>query len=355
MRDKKKVLDILSENYADALIILDDSTRYWATGFRSSAGIAIISQKETALFLDGRYTEKAYAEKLNATVYPCENGLYTEACNYALENGFTSILVDENRLTLGEYNQLSSLLKGIKLKHKKGILSDIISVKTESEISLIKEAVRITDECFLHVLNFIKEGTTESDVAAEINYFFNKNGCECAFETIAVSGVKSSMPHGSPESIELTKNSFLTMDFGAKYKGYCADLTRTVVLGEADEEMRKVYETVLEANKRGIEASKQGQMCKNVDFAARDYITAKGYGSYFSHSTGHSLGVEIHESPSVSRVSENILEAGNVITIEPGIYIPNKYGVRIEDTVLITPMGAEVLSKSPKHLIEIKI
>lgn len=355
MRDREKILSKIREYGADALIILDESTRYWATEFRSSAGVVIISEKETALFLDGRYVEKANSEKPNAKIYPCSKGIISEACNYICQSGFKSVIVDESRITLSEYKQLSNILKDINLKHKNYILNDFISIKNDKEISLIKEAVKITDECFLHILNVIKKGITEADVAAEINYFINKRGCETAFDTIAVSGIKSSMPHGCPDRVELTENSFLTMDFGAKFKGYCADLTRTVVLGTADEEMKFVYETVQKANNLGISAVKEGIKCSEVDYAVRNYISNKGFGDYFTHSTGHSLGVEIHESPSVSSLSQSVLQAGNVITIEPGIYIPNKYGVRIEDTVLITPNGAEVLSASPKNLIEIKI
>ncbi len=354
MKDKIEFLRKLNEYSSDALLILDDSSRYWATRFRSSAGIAIISQKETALFLDGRYVEKAYSEKPDATIYPCKKGIFTEACEYINQNQFKTVVLDENRISLGEFERLSLMLKNIELKHEKDILTEFISVKNDKEIALIKEAVKITDECFYHILNIIKKGLTEADISAEINYFFNKKGCETAFETIAVSGIKSSMPHGVPDIVPLTENSFLTMDFGAKYKGYCADLTRTVVLGKADDEMKLVYNTVLEANRIGIMNSNTGTKCKDVDFAVRNYITSEGYGDYFSHSTGHSFGIEIHESPSVSSMSESVLKSGNVITIEPGIYIPNKYGVRIEDTVLITPQGPEVLSSAPKNLIEIK-
>jgi Xaa-Pro aminopeptidase len=360
MRDKKAILEIAREYDSDAIVFLDDSSRYWLTGFRSSAGIAIISKKETALILDGRYTEKAYSEKPDAVIYPSTKGLFADACEYILNNGFKSVLVDENKVSLAEFYRLRALLedvkeKKVKVKHGKDLIGKFVSVKNEKEISYIKEAVRITDECFSHILTVIKNGITESDIAAEINYFFHKRGCENAFETIVVSGVKSSMPHGIPENIKLTPNSFITMDFGAKFKGYCADLTRTIVLGKANDEMKKIYDIVLEANVRGISAAKSGVNCKDVDKASRGYISSEGYGEYFTHSTGHSLGIDIHEAPSVSTFSADILKAGNVVTIEPGIYVPNKYGVRIEDTILITENETIVLSKSPKNLIEIEI
>ncbi len=353
MNKKNKILEIARKFEAEAVIITDNSTRYWATGFRSSAGIAIISTEEIALFLDGRYTEKAYAEKPDAVVYPCLNGISKTASEYVRNKGICSLLIDENNITLGEFESLKSIFDNVKLIHAKSPYAELISQKDDREIYLIKEAVKITDECFNHILSMIKPGIYESDISAEIDYFFRKRGCENAFETIVVSGVKSSMPHGTPEMVKLCEKSFITMDFGAKYKGYCSDLTRTVVLGKADDEQKFIYDTVLKANFKGIETAKCGVVCKDVDFAARDYISKKGFGEYFSHSTGHSLGIDIHESPSVSRLCESVLSNGNVITIEPGIYIPGKYGVRIEDTVLITNTETVVLSKSPKELIEI--
>ncbi len=353
MRDKAKILALAKEHGAEGVIVIDNSTRHWLTGFRSSAGFAVVWENETALFLDPRYTEKAYSENPDCVIYPCLNGITKEACEYIKRIGLKSVLVDEDRVTLGEFESLKVRLGDVKLRYGKGIFEKFISQKTEFEISLIKQAVKITDECFSHMLGIIRPGITESDVASEIDYFFHKRGCENAFETIAVSGVKSSMPHGTPDTVRLTENSFLTMDFGAKYKGYCSDLTRTVVLGKADEEMKSIYNTVLEANLRGINAAKCGVPCMDVDKAARDFIAEKGFGECFGHSTGHSLGVEIHEFPSVSKSSEATLIHGNVITVEPGIYIPKKYGVRIEDTVLILENETVVLSSSPKNLIEI--
>ncbi len=353
MNKRDKIQGIAKKFGADAVIILDDSTRYWATGFRSSAGVAVVCSEEVALFIDGRYTEKAYAEKPNAVIYPCVNGVVASACEFVGSKGINSLLIDENCVTLGDFERLRKMLGNVKLIHQKSPFTELISQKDEKEIALIKEAVRITDECFSHIVGMIKSGIYESDISAEIDYFLRKRGCENAFETIVVSGIKSSMPHGTPEMIKICENSFITMDFGAKYKGYCSDLTRTVVLGKADDEMKHIYNTVLNANLKGIETAKYGVRCKDVDFASREYITQKGFGEYFSHSTGHSLGIDIHESPSVSRLSENVLSNGNVITIEPGIYIPGKYGVRIEDTILIKETETVVLSTSPKELIEI--
>ena len=369
MKDKSQLINAkLNSDGYDAMIIADESTRYWLTGFSSSDGIVVVGKDETALFLDGRYTEKAYAQKPFATIYPCDKGLLSQACSYIAEKGYNNILIESQRTTMYFYDSVKFYLnhaiesinekncenrEHISIDHKNSYLSEFIAVKDEKEISLIKKAVEITDNCFSHILNFIKKGVTESEIAAEINCFIYKNSCVPAFETIVVSGVKSSMPHGVPDAVLLSENSFITMDFGAKYKGYCSDMTRTVVLGKADEEMKKIYSIVREANRRGIEAAKYSTLVEDVDKAARGYIEEMGYGKYFTHSTGHSLGVEIHEKPTVSRMSPFPLESGNIITVEPGIYIPGKYGVRIEDTVLITETETIVLSQSPKDLIEL--
>lgn len=355
MRDRNLIVSKLNKNNADAIIVIDESTRYWLTGFSSSDGIVVFSKDEVALFLDGRYTEKAFSEKPDAKIYPCSKGLLKSACEYIESRGFKNLFVESERITLFTFESLKKYIPNVEIKGVEGFFKEFISTKDEKEIAFIKEAVKITDECFSNVLNYIKKGKTECDISAEINYFFQKNGCENAFDIIVVSGVKSSMPHGTPSSVPLTENSFITMDFGAKYKGYCSDMTRTVVLGHADNDMKFIYKTVFEANIRGINASKCGELCGDVDKAVREYIEEKGFGEYFTHSTGHSLGVEIHEKPTISRNNSALLEAGNIITVEPGIYIPKKYGVRIEDTVLILKNETVVLSKSPKELIEIAI
>ena len=234
------------------------------------------------------------------------------------------------------------------------ITTDFRAIKSDFEVSMIEKAQSITDAAFDHILGYIKPGLTETDVAAELEFFMKKKGAQCpAFETIAVSGKKSSMPHGVPESIVLTENSFLTMDFGAKYNGYCSDMTRTVVLGKADDEMKRVYNTVLEAQLAGIAAAHGGALGKDVDKAARDIIDNAGYKGLFGHSLGHSLGIEIHENPRFAPKFDKECPVHSIITVEPGIYIPGKYGVRIEDMVLLGKDGCRDLTHSPKQLIEI--
>ena len=214
------------------------------------------------------------------------------------------------------------------------------------------EAQRITDKAFSEVCGRVREGMTEKELAAELIYCLYKNGGEgLSFDPIVVSGPNTSMPHGVPGDRKLQKGDFITMDFGVLYQGYCSDMTRTVALGYATDEMRRVYDTVLKAQLAGIAASRAGVTGKEVDTAARDVITAAGYGEYFGHSYGHSLGLEIHEAPNCAQRCPQPIPAGAVCSAEPGIYLPGKFGVRIEDVMHLTADGAEILTRSPKNLI----
>ena len=223
--------------------------------------------------------------------------------------------------------------------------------KDEDEIANIKAAQKITDMAFSHILGFITPDVTETDVALELEWFMRKNGSEgTAFETICVSGTKSSLPHGKPENIKLGKG-FLTMDFGARVNGYCSDMTRTVCIGTPTDEMRKIYDTVLEAQKKAINEICAGITGKRVDSAARDFIYSNGYKGCFGHSLGHSLGIDIHESPNFSPNCDAEIPQNAVLSVEPGIYIEGNFGVRIEDIVKISDFGYENLTESTKELI----
>jgi Xaa-Pro aminopeptidase len=225
-------------------------------------------------------------------------------------------------------------------------------IKTEDEVLKMEKAQELTDKAFAHILTMLSPSMTENDVASELEYFMRKNGAEDkSFETIAVSGEKSSLPHGVPGNIRL-KKGFLTMDFGATVDGYHSDMTRTVSIGKADAEMKKLYNTVLKAQLSALEYLKAGVNTKDADWVAREIIY-KDYKGYFGHSLGHSVGLEVHEMPALSPNYNAILVPGNVVTVEPGIYIPGKYGVRIEDMVLICENGIKNFTKSPKELIEI--
>ncbi len=269
--------------------------------------------------------------------------------------GAKSVAVEADRMTLKQYADFVRALDGIDIVAD-GVLdaaiTDIRSVKDKSEVEKIIKAQRIAEDAFRHILTFIKEGVTEKEVALELDYHMLSHGADgLSFETIAISGKNTSKPHGVPSDKKIEKGDFVTMDFGAVVEGYHSDMTRTVAVGFVSEEQRTVYNTVLEAQAKAQLAARSGELCKNVDRAARGVIENAGCGEYFNHSTGHGVGVEIHEYPNLSPVCEKALKAGNVVTDEPGIYIPERFGVRIEDMLLITESGCENLTRAPKELI----
>ncbi|MFA6730287.1 MAG: aminopeptidase P family protein [Eubacteriales bacterium] len=338
-------------------VFFDEVSQYWLTGFYSTDSLVIVTEENTLLFLDSRYLAAAEKEKSNGglygdvVLYPLAGGVFEALNSYAPKGGAA---LDSALISLSRFEFLKENCKGREFVPMENICGELRSVKTSDEIEKIKKAQAITDKTFSYILNVIKPGVTEKRIAAEIEFFIKTNGGDgVAFDTIAVSGLSSAFPHGTPQDKAIRENSFITLDFGAKYKGYCSDMTRTVVLGRADDEMRHVYSVVLEAQISALSAIKGGMTGREADGIARDVIAKAGYGKYFGHSLGHSLGIEIHERPNFSPKSETVIPPGAVMTVEPGIYIENKFGVRIEDMVVITPGGVENLTKSPKELIEI--
>jgi Xaa-Pro aminopeptidase len=216
----------------------------------------------------------------------------------------------------------------------------------------LRRAEAIGDLAFTHICGFLKEGMSETEVALELEFFMRRNGAEClSFDTIAVSGVRSSLPHGEPSDKKIEAGDFLTMDFGCKYLGYCSDMTRTVAIGKVTDEMKKVYGIVQRAQQTALEAINPGKKASDIDKTARDIIKYEGYGNCFGHGTGHGVGLEIHEAPTANPTGETVLKPGMSVTVEPGIYLPGRFGVRIEDLALVTETGYEVLSHSDKDLI----
>ena len=356
----RKIFSDISEKGFDCALFLDETSQHYLSDFYTTDGAVIVSSKETALLTDSRYIEAAENEKKAGNVsddvnaYLFKKGIWNDIAEYFSDIGAKKVCVDPGLITVKQLDTLKEKCEGVEF----GYLSDMClnhrKVKTPEEIDKIRKAQSITDKAFSHIVGFINEGRTELEVAAELEYFMRCNGADgLAFETIAVSGKNSSLPHGVPTESKLTVNSFFTMDYGARYGGYCSDMTRTVVLGKADEEMKRIYNTVLTAQNEAIKSIRAGMVCKDADKIARDVITDAGYGEYFGHSLGHSLGLEIHELPSVSPKYEEILVPGNIVTVEPGIYIPGKYGVRIENMVLITEDGCINLTNSDKSLLEI--
>ena len=355
MENGRKLYEKIAEKGFDGAIFLDEVSQHWLTGFASTDGIVLVTEKETLLITDSRYIEaaqKGVNADVRATMY--ERSIFETAAKYASDLGLKKLCYDGGRLTVSQLKRLEKAFDGMELTDLPGACEELRRVKTPAEIENIRTAQKITDAAFTHICSVLKRGMTELEVAAELEYFMRKSGADgLAFETIAVSGPKSSLPHGVPGNVVLTENAFLTMDFGARYNGYCADMTRTVVLGKADDEMKAIYEIVLQAQKAVIASLRPGAVGQDVDAAARDIITAAGYGKCFGHGTGHSVGLEIHEEPRASVRSNDVFVPGQLLTAEPGIYLEGKYGVRIEDLLLVTESGCEDLTKSDKTLIEL--
>lgn len=332
----------------DAVYITSHTNHRYLTKFDNGDGFLLITKEKAYAFEDFRYVE--IAEKLLGGTYTV---LDPKKLFEVIQSENINVLgIEDRSMTISAYESFKSRV-GIELKGIGGTLTDMREVKDEWEIAEVAKAQEITDKAFEYILGVISTDITENDVAAELEYFMRKNGAEDkSFETISINGAKTSLPHGVPENIKLQKG-FLTMDFGATVNGYHSDMTRTICIGKADEEMKKLYNTVLSAQRSALEYLMAGGVnTKEADKVARDIIY-KEYEGYFGHSLGHSVGLEIHEMPALSPNCDRILVPGNIVTVEPGIYIPGKYGTRIEDLVVIRENGITNLTKSPKELIEI--
>lgn len=339
----------------DGALITSTVNRHYFTGLRSSAGVLLVTRKGCSALLDFRYIEVA-----RRTIQSCEvilqEKLEEQLPQLVKKYGVRRLALETTYQTIGEMNRFQKLLPEVELLTGEEVDKTILQlrrVKDEEEIGHIRDAQAITDKSFSEMLDVIKAGMTERQVAAELEYRLKKNGADgLAFATIAVAGPNSSMPHGVPGDRPLQAGDFLTLDFGAASAGYCSDMTRTVAIGHVTEEMEKVYNLVLEAQLASIAKIAPGVPCVEVDAAARDLIYGAGYEGCFGHGTGHSLGLQIHEDPRFSTTAgEAVCQPGIVMSVEPGVYLSGRFGCRIEDIALITDTGCEVLTHSPKELI----
>ena len=352
MNNIQRIRNVMPEYNCDALLILNQVNRLFATGFSSSAGVLLITQKNTWYFTDSRYIEAAKATINDSDVRLVSKDEKTEECVKAVidENNITSIGFEDGSISYAGHKAWKKKLK-IKMIPAQKLINDLRKIKSRSELDKIIKIQRISEKVFNEVLPLISTNVTEKDIAAEIIYRALKNGADDkSFDPIVVSGTNSSKPHGVPGDGKIQKG-FLTIDFGLKLDGWCSDTTRTLCIGKPDDEMVTIYNTVLKAQEAGINAVHGGVKGADVDAAARKVIEVAGYGEYFGHGFGHSLGLEVHESLSASGSSKDILPAGAVISAEPGIYLPGRYGVRIEDTLFITEKGCENITRLPKELM----
>ncbi|WP_206812745.1 aminopeptidase P family protein [Paradesulfitobacterium ferrireducens] len=334
----------------DAFLCMRPENRRYLSGFTGSAGMLLITQDQAFLLTDFRYLEQAAAQAPEFQVVKIGNEPFKTLAE--LDQGIEVLGFEGDFVTFEEYGKLEQNFARTRLVSRPELVNHLRSVKEPSEIELIREAVRIADDAFSEILQFISVGQTEAEIALHLEFSMRQAGASGpSFDFIAASGWRSAMPHGVASSKKVQQGEFLTLDYGAIYQGYCSDITRTVCLGEPDEKQRALYDTVLAANRAGIAAVRPGLTGKEVDAAARKLIEDAGYGEYFGHGLGHSVGLAIHEGPNLSPREERVLEPGMVVTVEPGIYLPDYGGVRIEDMVLVTEQGCEVLTKAPKDLI----
>ena len=349
-----KLKEFLKEKNAAALIMSEENICYF-TSFHSSNGYLIVTGEKAYFFTDSRYIEAAQNKITSCDEVLLLKSMKEELVPFIASLNKNELFVEAERITLSRYTELKSLFSGVTVNGNGELdkkISEIRTVKKDEQVNTIIKAQRIAEKAFDYILTFIKEGVTEKEVALTLEYFMLKNGADAlSFDTIAVSGKNSSMPHGVPTDKKIEKGDFITMDYGAVCDFYHSDMTRTVAVGEVSSKQIEVYETVLKAQEEAFRVMKAGVPCKDVDKAARDTIVNAGYGEYFGHGLGHGVGVEIHELPSLNPSSGAILEVGNIVTNEPGIYLPGEFGVRIEDMALITEDGYENLTLSEKKLI----
>ena len=352
MTNLEKYLSLLTDG-VDGLLLTSRYSRHYGAGYDIAEGVAIVTRNGCRYFTDSRYIESAQNgiqgfEVLEMT----RQNPYSKLLNDAIADfGVRTLGYEENYMTVAEFMAYEKKLNAQLIPlHSK--IAGFRQVKEAYELERMRKAQQITDAAFAEVLTRIDVGMTEKEVAAELIYCLLKNGGEgLSFDPIVVSGPNTSLPHGVPSDRRLKEGDLVTMDFGVIYQGYCSDMTRTVALGYATEEIRKVYDTVLKAQFAGIEATRAGVKGKDIDAAARQVIVDAGYGDYFGHGYGHSIGMECHEQPSCSPAGETVMEENMVSSAEPGIYLPGKFGVRIEDVVIIKADGCEDITRSPKNLI----
>ena len=353
MNNVKRIQPELRRRGLDGMLVTDEKNQRYTSGFPITDGAVVVGLEKSWLITDSRYIEAAEAavdsSLTEVVLYDREHpltGIIRSLCS-----GMARLAAENKKLSHAGYLGYEKAL-GRELLPAGDLFETLRASKTEEEIACMIEAQRISEKALETVLHIIKPGMTERQVAAELVYNMLKNGSEGnSFDPIVITGSKTSLPHGVPGDKVIQSGDFVTMDFGSIKHGYCSDMTRTVAVGSASEEMRNVYDTVLRAQLAGIAAARAGVPGKEIDAAARKVISDAGYGKYFGHGFGHSLGLDIHELPNANPSGEAPMPAGAVCSAEPGIYIPGRFGVRIEDVMVIREGGAEIITKAPKELV----
>ena len=344
---------LLTEKVVDAVLVTKEENVHYFSGFRGDSTALLVTHERLLLVTDSRYTEQASTEASLYEIVEQRDGLYRKVAELAVEAGVVALGYEGAALVCDQYEKLKEMLGEIFFDTSLA-LDALRQVKDADEIALIRRACAIADEGFAHIIRYIQPGMTEMEVAAELEHYMRTLGSERpAFQTIIASGVRGSLPHGVASDKVIARGELVTMDFGAVCAGYHSDITRTICVGRADVRQREIYDAVLSAQMRALAALRPGVTGIEVDRIARDSLAEKNFEQYFGHGLGHSLGLEIHEEPRLSKAGKHIMQPNMLITDEPGVYIPGWGGIRIEDTVLITADGSEPLTRAPKEFIEI--
>lgn len=352
----KKLQQWIAKQGLDGILVMKPENRRYFSGFTGSSGILLISVSDAKLITDFRYVEQAKTEAPDCEVICHKANIFDDVTQVISSQDIKTLGFESDFITYDLFQTITSKLMPVNLIGQK--LDHFRMVKDDSELAALKQAVTIADQAFSQILLYLSAGRTEKQIAMELEYIMRSLGSEKpAFDTIVVSGARSSLPHGQPTDKVIADGDLVTIDFGAVYKGYHSDITRTVVIGQASAKQRELYDLVLQAQLAGVRAVLPARTGVEVDQAARQIIAAAGYGSYFGHGLGHGVGLAIHEAPRLSPTapaSEIHLEPGMTVTVEPGIYLPDWGGIRIEDTVVVTAEGCDILTATSKQLIEIE-
>ena len=349
LADIRALLDALDVDAA-LLTFLPDIR--WAIGFTGSNGVLVVTREAAHFVTDGRYATQAATEVEGAEVHVPGYRLFEHIAEHGLLVGAELVAVQGDHLTVAELDRLRGLLQDIRLQPVTEFLVEAVAAKSEEEIDKVRAAQAVTDAVFEQLVPLLQPGVSEQDLAAEIVYQHLKRGCErMAFDPIVAAGPRGALPHARATSAMLRPGDLVVIDMGGVLDGYASDMTRTVAIGEPGEEEKRVYQVVLDAQQAALDLAAAGKTGRELDESARQVIEDAGYGEYFPHSLGHGVGLQTHEWPRLSSRTADVLPAGATVTVEPGIYLPERFGVRIEDLIVIREGGYENLTASPKELL----
>lgn len=348
----EKLREAMRKDAVDGFLITSPYNLRYLTNFTGTTGLAVITLEKAFFVTDFRYTEQAAAQAQGFEIVKNSGPIFEEVATICEKEEINVLAFEESYVSFSDYSVLEEIIEESSLAPVSGMIEALREVKDESEIALIQQACHIADQGFEHILKMIRPGMSEIEVANQLDFFMRSLGAtSVSFDTIVASGLRSAMPHGVASEKVIEQGDLITLDFGCYYQGYVSDMTRTFAVGDPGDKLKEIYRIVLEAQEKVLAAAKPGMTGIELDAIARDHIASFGYGEAFGHSTGHGIGLEIHEGPNVSFRADKAFVTGNVITDEPGIYLPGIGGVRIEDDLLITETGNQVLTHSPKELI----